>query len=272
MVVCKKIQMKKEQFESLYYKLNKRKFAYPDPITIVYKYDNPSDQETAALIASSLSYGRVAQIIKSSNYVLKQLDPPYSAIKNCTEKSLRCSFKGFKHRFTTEDDLIYTILGIKDILNRYGSIHNLFVLNYKREDKNYLHSQIETIKTLNQFFSGNNSLLPNPEKGSACKRINMFLRWMIRHDEIDLGIWNDLPAAKLIVPLDIHMYNICKSLKITGSKSANLKTAVEITNYFAKISPDDPVKYDFSLTRIGIKFGIKEDEFAKGFRTISNRI
>jgi len=149
---AKKIQMKKEQFEFLYRKLNKRKFAYPDPITIVYRYDNPSDQETAALIASSLSYGRVAQIIKSSNYVLKQLDPPYSAIKNCTEKSLRCSFKGFKHRFTTEDDLIFTILGIKDILNRYGSIHNLFVSNYKIEDKNYLHSQIKTIKTLNQFF------------------------------------------------------------------------------------------------------------------------
>jgi len=115
-------------------------------------------------------------------------------------------------------------------------------------------------------------LLPDPEKGSACKRISMFLRLMIRHDEIDLGICNDLPAAKLIVPLDIHMYNICKSLKITGSKSANFKTAVEITNYFAKISPEDPVKYDFSLTRIGIKFGIKEDEFAKEFRTISNRI
>ncbi len=263
-----RMKNKKDHFESLYRKLNKREFAYPDPITIVYRYENPLDQETAALIASSLSYGRVAQIIKSSNYVLKQLDPPYSMIKNCTEKSLRYCFNGFKHRFTTEDDLIFTILGIKDVLNNYGSIHNLFALNYRQEDKNYLYSQIKTIKIVNRFFSGNNSLLPNPEKGSACKRINMFLRWMIRHDEIDLGIWNDLPSSKLIVPLDIHMYNICKSLKITTNKSANLKTAIEITDYFAKISPEDPVKYDFSLTRIGIKFGIKEDEFAKGFGTI----
>lgn len=254
---------RKTLFESLYNKFNKREFAYPDPVTVLYRYNDPSDQEVAALIASALSYGRVAQILKSTDYILKQLDPPYNAVKNCTERSLRFCFHGFKHRFTTENDLVYTLLGIKEVLNSYHSIHDLFLLNYKKESKNYLHSQIETIKILNQFFSGNNSLLPNPEKGSACKRINMFLRWMIRNDEIDLGIWNDLPASKLIVPLDIHMHNICKSLKITGSKNANIKTAIEITDYFAKISPDDPVKYDFSLTRIGIKFGIKEDEFAK---------
>jgi len=86
---------------------------------------------------------------------------------------------------------------------------------------------------------------------------------MIRKDDIDLGLWSDLPSSKLIVPLDIHMHNICKSLKITSSKSANLKTALEITDYFAKISPKDPVKYDFSLTRIGIRFGIKEEQFAE---------
>ncbi len=257
------MRRQKELLESLYERFNKREFAYPDPITVVYRYNNPPDKEIAAFIASSLAYGRVAQIIKSCNYVLKRLSPPYKTVKNCTEESLRSRFSGFKHRFTTEEDLIRFILGIRDVLDRYGSIHNLFISNYKKTDKNYLAAQIKTVETINRFFHGNSTLLPDPKKGSACKRINMFLRWMIRKDEIDLGLWGDLPSSKLIVPLDIHMHNICKSLKITSSKSANLKTALEITDYFAKISPDDPVKYDFSLTRIGIKFGIKEEQFAE---------
>ena len=96
-------------------------------------------------------------------------------------------------------------------------------------------------------------LVPIPEKGSAAKRLHLFMRWMIRKDAVDPGGWDDLSPSRLIVPVDVHMHRICTHLAFTQKKQANLKTAVEVTQCFRKIMPQDPVKYDFALTRIGIE-------------------
>jgi len=98
-----------------------------------------------------------------------------------------------------------------------------------------------------------------PEKGSACKRMNLFLRWMVRKDRVDPGGWADVPVSKLIVPLDTHMHKISLQLGFTSKKQANLQAALEITNGFKKLVPEDPVKYDFSLTRFGIREGMNMD-------------
>ena len=96
-------------------------------------------------------------------------------------------------------------------------------------------------------------LIPDPCRKSACKRLNLFLRWMVRSDRVDPGGWKGIPASKLVIPLDIHMYRFASLLGLTERKQANLATALEVTTEFAKISPDDPVKYDFALTRLGIR-------------------
>ncbi|MCD6487215.1 MAG: TIGR02757 family protein, partial [Syntrophobacterales bacterium] len=98
-----------------------------------------------------------------------------------------------------------------------------------------------------------NSLLPSPAKGSACKRLNLFLRWMVRHDDVDPGGWDDISSSKLIIPLDTHMHRICLALGITKRKQADMKTALEITRSFQVMAPHDPVRYDFALTRLGIR-------------------
>jgi uncharacterized protein (TIGR02757 family) len=105
----------------------------------------------------------------------------------------------------------------------------------------------------NVFPEGCDFLIPTPDRGSACKRLNLFLRWMVRRDDVDPGGWDGVPPSKLVVPLDIHMHRIALTLGLTERKQADLRTAIEITEAFRKLSPSDPVRYDFVLTRFGIR-------------------
>ena len=99
-----------------------------------------------------------------------------------------------------------------------------------------------------------------PSAGSACKRLNLYLKWMIRNDQVDPGCWKKIPPSKLVMPLDTHIFRICSNLGITKRKSADMKTALEITSFFRSINPEDPIKYDFALTRPGIWNGRIPDE------------
>ena len=114
-------------------------------------------------------------------------------------------------------------------------------------------------------------LVALPEKGSACKRMNLFLRWMVRNDNVDPGGWADVPLSKPIVPLDTHMHKIGLKLGFTSKKQANMDTALEITNVFKKFVPDDPVKYDFSLTRFGIREGMTMDSLLSQLSACKSR-
>ncbi len=149
-------------------------------------------------------------------------------------------------------------------LKKWGSLKNLFYQYYKPEQDDigkalnnfvdfFLKIDTSAIYGRNIKPNGLTQFFPSPEKGSACKRLNLFLRWMIRKDSVDPGGWDELPASKLIIPLDTHMYKIGKKLGFTKRKQANMKTALEITKGFAKLASKDPVKYDFALTRFGIR-------------------
>ena len=256
----------KEQLETLYVFYNSRKWVHPDPLEFLYDYGDLKDREVAGLIASSLAYGRVAQILKSVSGVLEKMGPsPYDFLMSAMPSSLRRTYSDFKHRFTTGEELAMMLIGAKSVIERFGSLYNCFLSGFNDDDDTILTGLsflVNAIRT--NLNSRSNSLLPLPERGSSCKRWNLFLRWMVRRDHVDPGGWDRVNPAKLIIPIDTHMYRICLLLKLTGRKNPDMRTAKEITFAFRKIVPEDPVRYDFALTRLGIRTDADLDAFLKG--------
>jgi len=244
----------REAFEELYGNLNRREYVHPDPLEFLYDYDDVRDREIVGLVASSLAYGRVAQILRSVRAVLDRMPRPAAFVADATRGSLTRVFEGFKHRFTTGEDVAWMLYGAKRAIERHGSLGGCFARGLEDE-----HGDI-TI-ALSRFVAEicgadgacRRQLLPPPEAGSACKRLNLYLRWMVRRDEVDPGGWADVPASKLVVPLDTHMHRFASILGMTRRAQADMRTAIEVTQGFRRISPADPVKYDFALTRLGIR-------------------
>jgi len=246
----------KETLEELYSLYHHRELVHPDPLEFLYDFDDLGDREVVGLVASSLAYGRVSQILKSVSTVLERMDPsPSGFLLNSSFESLLSTFADFKHRFTTGEQLASMLWGSKCLIEQYGSLHACFTAFLNDNDDTILPAlsafvgEFKTCPPRNGKFS----LLPSPNQGSACKRLNLFLRWMVRTDEVDPGGWNSVPASKLIVPLDTHMHRICLLLNLTVRRQADLRTAVDITHAFRRIVPEDPVRYDFVITRLGIR-------------------
>ena len=247
-------EMLKKTIHTLYNQYNKRGYVHPDPLEFLYLYKEIRDREIVGLIASSLAYGRVKQILNSVSFVLDKMNPsPHVFIKNSSYKSFCKVFEGFTHRFATGDHLAALLWGIKNVIAKYGSLNECFVYGLSPND--------DTVIPAMTFFTGQliagrsepGHLVALPEKGSACKRMNLFLRWMVRKDSVDPGGWKNIPLSKLVIPLDTHMHKISLKLGLTAKKQANMNTALEITSRFRQLVPDDPVKYDFVLTRLGIR-------------------
>ncbi|MGD9818062.1 MAG: TIGR02757 family protein [Desulfomonilaceae bacterium] len=254
----------------LYDTYNKREFVHPDPLEFLYDYDDIRDREIVALVSSSLAYGGVKQILKSVSAALSRIPDPADTILSCSRNELIARYTDFKHRFTTGEELALMLFGIQSVIKEYGSLQACFVSGLSKTDETILPALANFVSKLSEVFDGKpRSLLPSPVNGSACKRLNLFLRWMIRKDEVDPGGWDDIPTSKLVVPVDIHMRRISSSLGLTSRKAADLKTAVEITNAFRKISPDDPVRYDFCLTRLGIRDDLDPATFLKSCEMVA---
>jgi len=243
----------KNYLESIYLKYNKNKFILTDPLSMLYQYKSDIDIEIVGLITSSLSYGRVLQILKAINIVLNILGKsPVNYLNKNNHKQITDDFKFLKYRFTKGKDIANLLIGIKYAIQEYGSIQNLFLENYEKNNNFIRTLELFVENLLNYSDTKSNYLIPSPKNGSACKRLFLFLRWMVRKDNIDLGIWNKVDSADLYLPLDTHMYQVAKKLNFTNRASANLKTVIEITEHFKSINKDDPTKYDFALTRAGI--------------------
>ena len=245
----------KETLEHLYGKYNRREFIHPDPLEFLYNYNELRDREIAGLLSSSLAYGRVFQINKSISIILNRMMPaPFSFLENATMESLLRTFSSFKHRFTTGDEIAAMLFGMKNVIMKYGSLHACFKAGFINNGESILPAITKFVDELSSGFNcRSNSLLPLPAKGSACKRINLFLRWMIRRDDVDPGGWDDISPSNLVVPLDTHLHRICLALGLTKRKQADMRTALEITDSFRAVVPHDPVRYDFVLTRFGIR-------------------
>jgi len=246
----------REIMDTLYLLYNKREYVHPDPLEFLYQYDEFCDREVAGMIASSLAYGRVLQILAGVKSVLRRMGfSPYHFLKDATYESLVDTFCDFQYRFTTGEELVALLYGIKNVIEKYGSLHECFVSKFSRDDDTIERALTLFTNEIRGDANGDryNSLLPCPAKGSACKRLNLFLRWMIRKDDVDPGGWNDIPTSKLIIPLDTHMNRLCLMCRIAQRKQASMRSAHEITGYFRRIFPEDPVRYDFALTRLGIR-------------------
>ncbi len=245
--------------DTIYLKYNKFDLISPDPLQFVHLYKKNEDKEIVALIAASFAYGNVKQIIKTVDKILSILgDSPKAFILSTSRGELKKLFKGFKYRFTTEEELINLLCAIQSVLKEYDSLENLFLFFYEK-DKNYLSAQ----RSFAAHLRGQgkmDTLIPNPAKNSALKRLNLCLRWCVRKDEVDPGCWKGIPSSQLIVPLDIHMHRVAKMLGLTKRNQADMKTAVEISQSFAKLCPEDPIKYDFCLTRFGIRDDMSEKD------------
>jgi uncharacterized protein (TIGR02757 family) len=248
------------RLDKLYTEYNKPELIHPDPLEFLGSYDDVKDREIVGLIAATLAYGRVAQILKSVQLVVDGMKPsPYSFLKKSSERQIRDTFKGFKHRFSTDADLSNLLIGIKYAIEKFGSLNACFLNGYDDSNETIQPALASFVEALVEG-GGDTNLLSDPAKGSACKRLHLFLRWMVREDDVDPGGWSGIPRSKLIVPLDTHMHKIGLGLNMTKRRQGNLRTAVEITRAFAKICPDDPTKYDFTLTRFGIRDDMNMEE------------
>lgn len=240
--------------QSLYIDLNVPELIHPDPLEFLWRYSNPLDIEIVGFLSSALAFGRVAQILASLEKLMALLgESPSDYVLNRGWNTMKSDFQGFRHRFVGGSEMAGALAGIGRIIREHGSMGNLF---------NSLDTGGPTLIDATSAFVGvlqrsapdsPGYLLAEPGRGSACKRLNLFLRWMIRRDAVDPGVWGQSKMSRLLIPLDTHMHRIGRILGFTNRKQADLRTAVQITDGFRKICPLDPVKFDFALTRLGIR-------------------
>ena len=252
----------KDRLECIYSQYNKKEYINPDPLLFLYDYPEKRNQEIAGFIAACLAYGRVELIMETVANVLGKLDPsPFDYLMGQTKKDMANDFKDFQYRFAKGAHLVNLLWGIREVLKRFSSLENCFYEGMTPEDETIIPGLVFFFKQINRNKEIGH-LLADPKKKSACKRSLLFLRWMVRKDQVDPGGWEKISPSLLIVPLDTHMHKIGMMLEFTKRKSPDMKTALEITQGFRQILREDPVKYDFCLTRFGIRRGLSMDDLS----------
>lgn len=259
----------KQILDALYNSRSKEHLAN-DPLSFCHRYKNSEDIEVAAVIASSFAYGNVKIILRTLESIFAEMgDSPRKYIETFEPKQALKVFVNFKHRFNDGRDLTALLYCLKLMLKDSGSVQSFYMRGYNNTDKNItasLNSYVAAILSMNYsaVFGADNIpkdsyfpfFFPAPISGSACKRICMMLRWLVRPaDGIDLGLWNNISPRNLIIPVDTHISRISRYLGFTTRKSADWRMAEEITNALSKFDPSDPVKYDFALAHLGISEG-----------------
>ncbi|MDY6904157.1 MAG: TIGR02757 family protein [Thermodesulfobacteriota bacterium] len=245
----------RHNLEMLYQAYNRRQYVHPDPLEHLYNYPLLQDREIVGLIASALAYGRVVQILRSISWLLDVMgESPYYFLQCNRPRDIQQTLAGFpRHRFAGPDHVTALILGIKHVIETYGSLNECFAAGDRAGAETLMPALSSFVNCLIAGGGAPGHLLAIPEKGSACKRLHLYLRWMVRTDRVDPGGWEKIGPERLMIPLDTHMHCIGIQLGLTGRQQANWKTAIEITDGFRRLVPDDPVKYDFTLTRFGIR-------------------
>ena len=248
----------------------KERYISNDPVRHVRRYDDPRDREVAGLITSVLSYGNVKIILESVDRALAFLGPhPAEAVAAFHPETDMKRLRGFYHRFNTGRDLGVFFWMIRRVLEEFGSIENAFLNGQSAGPVDIL----DTGAAINHFSSlmlgfGHERFyprgelarrtavrffLPTPLDGSACKRMNLFLRWMVRPDDgVDCGVWNRLKPKSLVIPLDTHIARISSYIGLTDRKSHGWAMALDITHQLRALDAEDPLQYDFALCHLGI--------------------
>jgi uncharacterized protein (TIGR02757 family) len=234
-----------------------------DPIQIVRRYPDPADREVVGFCAAALAFGRVASVIQSIERLMEAMGPaPAAFVRGFQPLRDGRAIKPLIHRWTRGEDLIALLIILRRMLQS-GSIERFFVEGMD-PDAADLSDAIESFSARalaidvreaygdRKCHPGVAYFFPRPSSGSGCKRMNLYLRWMVRNDGVDLGVWSSIPQAKLIVPLDTHVIRLGRCLRLTTYTSPGWKMAAQITASLRALDPLDPVKYDFSLCHIGM--------------------
>lgn len=256
----------KAKLDRLYESFNAPGSAF-DPVQVVQRYPRLDDREIVGFVASAVAFGRVASVVNSTNAICEVLgDRPAAVLRRFDPGKHGERLRPLVHRWTRGDDFVAMLWILKDMLREYGSIEAAVAAGMREDDADVgpaiehfceraravdlrpVYGRVPARPGVYYFF-------PRPSTGSACKRMNLYLRWMVRQDRVDPGGWTRIPASKLVVPLDTHIIRVGRSLKLTRYRSPGWKMAADITASLRRLDPLDPVKYDFSLCHLSMSGG-----------------
>ncbi|MEO6487660.1 MAG: TIGR02757 family protein [Thermoanaerobaculia bacterium] len=227
----------------------------PDPLELVLRYRDPLDQEVAGLLAAAFAYGRADIVVANVGRVLDAMSPsPFAYLTSFDEREARKRFERFSHRFHKAPELVELLARLSSAIGAHNSLGALFEKCYDPADSDIGPSLARFVEAVagEEASAPLRYLLSSPRDGSACKRMNLFLRWMVRRTSPDLGIWRFVDPAKLVVPLDTHVHRIATFLGLSRRRTADWKAARAITDRLAGLDRSDPVRYDFAICRLGI--------------------
>ena len=237
----------KTSLQNLYESFNAPESAM-DPIQIVRRYTRVEDREIVAFVAAGVAFGRVASVMASIEAIAKVMGPsPAAFVRGFDRKRDGAALKSFVHRWVKGPEVIGLFVTLRKMLDEFGSLEACFAAGY--DD-----SHVDLAPAIEAFSrrGGKSYFFAKPSTGSACKRMNLFLRWMIRNDAVDPGGWTKIPASKLLVPLDTHTIRVGKCLGMTTRVSPGWKMAADITAALREVDPRDPVRFDFALCHLSM--------------------
>lgn len=252
------------RLEQLYEAYNREDSA-ADPVQIVRRYKTAADQEVVGFCAAALAFGRVASVLNTVETLARILGPePATYVRRFDPKAPHPELRAMVHRWTRGADIVALLWLLRQMMDRSGSIEGFFREGYE-PDATDIGGALDSFSRramaldLKAVYgrrvparTGVGYFFPRPSAGSGCKRLNLFLRWMVRRDEVDLGVWTTIPRGKLIVPLDTHVIRLGRCLRLTKYTSPGWRMASDITASLRAIDPVDPVRFDFSICHVGM--------------------
>jgi uncharacterized protein (TIGR02757 family) len=245
----------KEFLDEKYMEYNRETFIESDPIQIPKQFEDPRDIEIAGFLAATIAWGQRRTIISNMNRLLNQMNnTPYEFIINAEEEDLEI-FRDFKHRTFNGEDCIFFIKSLKNIYQHHSGIKEIFENSYLKTG-----DIKESLKNFRDVFfsipypSRTQKHVADISKKSSAKRLNMYLRWMVRCDKqgIDFGLWDQIDMKDLYIPLDVHSGNVARKLGLLNRKQNDWTAVEELTEKLLEFDPEDPVKYDFALFGLGV--------------------
>ena len=234
---------------------NTREFIVSDPVLIPHQYSDSEDIEIAAFLTATISWGRRSQIIKKAQELLLLLgNQPHDFVVNASPEQLR-SFREFQHRTFQGPDAEYFMFALQHIYRHHDGLRMVFETSFR--SGNSIFNALVRFRDLFLSLPGpprTRKHIPDVLKGAAAKRLNMFLRWMVRSDPrgVDFGLWTGIPASALMIPLDVHTGNVARKLGLLTRKQNDWKAVEELTSRLRDFDPHDPVKYDYALFGLGM--------------------
>ena len=250
--------------DELYREYNREDSA-SDPVHLVRPFRGAADREIAGFCAGALAFGRVASVMQSISTLFGIVGPhPADFVRRFDPERPHPALRAMVHRWTRGPDLVALLWILRQMLEEAGSIEAFFAAGLGAEDEDVgpaleAFSKRALSLDLRRAYGrlprrpGVCYFFPRPSGGSACKRLNLFLRWMVRRDAIDLGAWTTVPASKLVVPLDTHVIRLGRCLRLTRYTSPGWRMAADITTSLRRLDPEDPVRFDFSLCHVGMR-------------------